>query len=192
MTQRLVRSAAMLLAGGLLSGLVQAQGQVQPVFGIGLTGGGETLVTVPFSDGTTQNVSSGGLIHLYGGLRFALAPQLGVQTTIGYHVDNVSARNGSVTFRRFPVELLGQFGVSDRVWLNAGLRFATGARVSSSGVASGLDTSFSAGTGLVLEGEYLVSNGIGLTLRYVSESYKAANGVKVDGNHVGGYVKFLF
>ncbi|MFM2057869.1 MAG: hypothetical protein RLY71_2254 [Pseudomonadota bacterium] len=192
MNQSFALRAAVLVAGCLLAGMAQARDQMQPVFGVGLTGGGETLVTVPFQDGSSQKISSGGQVHLYGGLRLPVMPRFAVQATIGYHFDNVSASNGSVRFSRFPVELLGQFDVAPQVRLNGGVRFATGTKVTSSGVASGLDTSFSASPGLVLEGEYLFSDNISAALRYVNETYKAPNGVKIDGGHVGGYVKFMF
>lgn len=192
MTRPISPRAAVLVAGCLLAGLAQAGDRMQAVLGFGLTGGGETLITVPFADGSSESISSGGLVHLYGGLRLPVAPRLALQATIGYHVDNVSASNGSVRFSRFPVELLGQFDVAPQIRLNGGVRFATGTKVSSSGVASGLDTSFTASPALVLEGEYLFSDNISVALRYVNETYKAPNGVKIDGNHVGGYVKFMF
>lgn len=192
MNHSIALRAAVLAAGYLLAGLAQAHDQMQTVFSVGLTGGGETLITVPFQDGSSQKISSGGQVHLYGGLRLPVMPRFAVQATVGYHVDNVSASNGSVRFSRFPIELLGQFDVAPQIRLNGGVRFATGAKVTSSGVASGLDTSFSASTGLVLEGEYLFSDSISGALRYVNETYKAPTGVKIDGGHVGGYVKLMF
>lgn len=194
MTRPIFFRAAVLAAGCLLAGLAQASDRVQPVLGFGLTGGGETLLTVPFADGSSESISSGGLVHLYAGLRLPLAPQFALQATIGYHVDDVSASNGSVRFSRFPVELLGQFDIAPQVRLNGGVRFATGSKVTTSGVVSSTvpNTSFSASPGLVLEGEYLFSDNISVALRYVNETYKAPNGVKIDGSHVGGYVKFMF
>jgi hypothetical protein len=192
MTRPIFLRTAVLAAGCLLAGLAQASDRVQAVLGFGLTGGGETLLTVPFADGSRESISSGGLVHMYAGLRLPVAPRFAVQATIGYHVDDVSASNGSVKFARFPVELLGQFDAAPQIRLNGGVRFATGAKVTSSGAASGLDTSFSASPGLVLEGEYLFSDNISVALRYVNETYKAPNGVKVEGSHVGGYVKFMF
>ena len=75
--------------------------------GGGFTFGGEDLVTVTYDDGHTQDVRSGGLVTFYGGVEYRFDSIFSLQTTIGYHIDSVSAENGSVRFSRYPLELLG-------------------------------------------------------------------------------------
>ena len=66
------------------------------LLGIGLTGGGDTLITVPFTDGSRDDIKAGELVQLYGGGEFRLADRLALQATVGYHVnDTRAASNGS-------------------------------------------------------------------------------------------------
>ena len=64
--------SVVLLALAATSG-AQAQNQDRSVRGFlaaGLTGGGETLATVVYTDGHSQSVKSGGLVELIGGFDY--------------------------------------------------------------------------------------------------------------------------
>lgn len=180
----------LLIATLVCAGAAAAQAQernVRGVLGIGLTGGGDTLATVTYTDGSTDNIKAGGLVHVFGGAEFLVAPQFTVQATVGYHLDETSgASNGSLRFSRYPIEVLGHFRVAPQVRLGAGARFVNNAKIDSRGVLSGARVDFDSTVGGVFEGEWLVTPNIGLKLRYVSEKYKAG-GVSVDGNHGGFY-----
>jgi hypothetical protein len=161
--------------------------------GLGLTFGGKTLVTVHFTNGDSENVKSGGLVHLYGGYEYRLASRFSVQATIGYHVDDINAKNGSVKFDRYPLEILGHYGVTDNVRIGGGVRYVMNPEVSSSGAASVGDYEFDNATGLVVEAEYLVTPHIGVKLRGVSEKYQmkgSSNSVR--GDHGGIYASYYF
>jgi hypothetical protein len=173
-------------------GSAQAQDQtlgrtVRAFIGAGLTGGGDSLATVVFTNGTTEDVRAGQLVHLYGGVEFRLAPLFTVQTSLGYHVDDTSRfSNGSLRFSRVPVELLAHYQIDNRVRLGGGARFVNNAKLEGHGVLSGNRIDFDSTVGAVIEGEYLVTPSIGLKLRYVNEKYKTG-GVSVDGSHGGFY-----
>ena len=92
----------------------------RPLLGATITGGGETLATVLYTDGSTQEVRSGGLVHLFAGIEYQGAG-FAVQANVGHHVDDTSGRNGSVKFARVPVELLGFWRVSDSIRLGGRL-----------------------------------------------------------------------
>lgn len=173
--------------GAALAQQAAAPSSLHPFVGFGITGGGKTLATVTYTNGETSKVSSGGLVDFRVGLdwRPANASYSG-QLSVGYFVDRTNASNGSVRFQRYPFELLGYGKVSENVRLGGGLRVTSGAKISGNGFASGLgSTSFKTSPGLVLEGEYLFGKTLGFTGRFVSESYKAPNGVKVSGDHIG-------
>lgn len=158
------------------------------ILGVGITSGGDTLASVTFTNGDTEDVKGGGLIHIYGGAEFRISPQVSVQGTFGYHVsDTSSASNGSLRFSRYPLELLAHYQINDKVRLGGGARFVNDAKVAGSGVLSAINVDYGSTTGLVLEGEYLVTQRIGLKLRTVSEKYKPAGGPSADGNHIGFY-----
>jgi len=162
---------------------------VRPLLGVGLTFGGDTLATTFFTDGTQIDIKAGQLLQLHGGLEYRATPLLSVQATVGYHVDNSSASNGSVRFSRIPVELLGHFHASDKWLFGGGLRLVNSPKLSSSGAASSVGSvDFDNTTGTVIEGEYRTSFKLGFKLRYVSEKYEAKapfTGATVDGSHIG-------
>lgn len=180
----------LILATTLVCAGMAAQAQertVRGVLGIGLTGGGDTLATVVYTDGSTDNIKGGGLVHIFGGAEFRLGSNVTMQATVGYHVDETNgASDGSLRFSRYPIELLAHYHVTPQVKLGGGARFVNSAKIDSRGVLSGARFDFDSTVGAVVEGEWMVTPAIGLKLRYVSEKYKAP-GVNADGNHVGFY-----
>jgi len=184
---------AVLAMAALAGAPAQAQERtVRGVLGIGVTGGGETLATVVYNDGSTDSIKSGGLVHFYGGAEFRVAPQFTIQANVGYHVDRTSGySNGSIRFSRYPIELLGHIAVTPSVRLGGGARFVNNAKIDTSGVLSGTRVDFDNTVGGVVEAEWLVLPSLGLKVRYVSERYKT-NGVSVDANHGGFYGTWYF
>ncbi|MBE7420003.1 MAG: hypothetical protein HS128_20060 [Ideonella sp.] len=163
---------------------------VHGVLGVGLTGGGDSLATVVFSNGTTRDVRAGQLVHVFGGAEFRVAPRVTLLATAGYHVDDSGGGNGSLRFSRYPVELLAHVQVAGPLHLGGGVRFIGDAKLDGRGVLGGSRVDFGSTTGAVLEGEYRVTPSIGLKLRYVHETYKT-KGVRVDGSHGGFYFSWI-
>jgi hypothetical protein len=162
------------------------------VLGLGLTGGGETLANVTYTNGDDQNIRSGGLVHYYAGVDVRATPQLSFQGTVGYHVDtSAGASNGSVRFTRVPIEALAYFHVDDNIRLGGGVRLVNSPELRGRGVASNVRDTYDNTVGVVLEGEYLFTRWMGVKLRAVSESYRSnTTGVKANGDHAGVYVNF--
>ena len=181
------------------AGSAQAQGlttdrSLRGFAGFGLTGGGKTLATVQYTNGDTAKVRSGGLVDFRVGMDWHTpGSPFALQASVGYFVDRNSASNGSVRFQRYPFELLGFGYVGEKVRLGGGLRVTTGAKLTGNGFASGVgNTNFKTSPGFVLEGEYFATRYIGFTGRYVSEKYKAPNGAKISGDHIGARANFYF
>jgi len=183
---------AVVLAAASVAAQAQSTNPVRGFVGMAVTGGGETLVTVTYSDGSSKNIKSGGLVDLKVGAEYRWTDAFSVQGSVGFHTDSTSASNGNVRFTRFPIELLGYWHARPALRLGGGLRVPTGAKLRSSGVVASLgNTSFDASAGLVLEGEYLFSPRFGLGLRAVKETYEVG-GSKIDGDHVGLRLNFYF
>lgn len=186
-----------LLAAIALGAAVGAHAEGRPVtgfVGIAVTGGGDTLAHVTYTNGDTKDIKSGGLVDIKGGIEYR-APDspFAVQASLGYHVDRTAASNGDVRFTRYPLELLGFWSAQPNFRIGGGLRKALSPKLSSSGVAAGLgNADLSSTVGVVLEGEYLFSPHFGLTLRGVGEKYKFSDGTKVDGNHFGVRFNYYF
>jgi hypothetical protein len=195
---RLVGTALIAVVAATACGSVAAQTDpaagagsgLRPVLGITLTNGGEKLATVSYTDGSSQNIKSGALLHLFGGFEFDLGSAV-VQATIGYHVDDTNATNGSVRFVRYPVEVLGFWKLADSWRVGGGARKALNARLTSSGAASSLGGAELEGeAGLVLQAEYLFGQG-SVFGRVVREDY-AIGRAKTGGNHIGLGVAYRF
>jgi len=186
--------AGAVLIGAVLSAHADEAAPLKFLLGAGLTFGGDTLATVHYSDGSSEDIKGGGLVMLYGGLEYRLGTQVSLQATLGYHVDDTSTKsNGSVRFTRVPVDLLAFFHINDKVRLGGGVQWVNGPELKGSGAASGLNVKFDDTTGAVLEGEYLFSPHAGFKLRYVSEEFKVkGTNVKADGNHVGLLFNYYF
>ena len=167
-------------------------GGVRGILGMGLTTGGDTLASIQYTDGSTDDIRAGGLVHVYGGLEVRLTPQVTMQGTFGYQVDDTGSNaNGALRFSRYPFELLAHFQINPYMRIGGGARFVSDARVSGSGVLSGVEVDYGSTTGAVIEGEVLVMPNIGLKLRAVSERYTpSAGGPSADGNHVGFYLNW--
>lgn len=161
--------------------------------GMGITGGGDKLAVTHFTDGTSQRIHAGGLVAFVGGVDYRIGQRFSVQGNVGFHVDNSTAENGDVHFRRFPVELLGYFHISPQWRIGGGVRFVSGAKLSASGAAGDDDLNFDNTTGTVLETEYMFSNAMGVKLRAVTEKYKVTDfPLEIKGNHIGVYGNFYF
>lgn len=193
---------SLVASAGLMGGNAWAQttgneGRLSPLVGAGLTFGGDKLAEVVYTNGNESSITAGGLLDLRVGLdyRFADSP-LSIQTSVGYHVSNASARNGDVRFSRVPVELLAHYHVTPAWKIGAGVRKATSAQLSSSGAASTVgDYKFDSNLGLVLEGEYLFTPKFGLKVRYVNEEYEVKDrpsAKKIDGSHAGVIAVYYF
>lgn len=181
---------------------VPAQAQPAPLqekkmrffVGMGFTGGGDEIAEVYYDDGDKGDVTFGSLIQLGGGIDYRINSDLSLQASFNTHVSSQGADNGSVRFTRLPLELIGYYNVSPQWRLGVGARYVSNARIRSTGAASNVgDYDFENTMGGLVEAEYLLSNKIGIKLRYVSEKYEI-NGLsgKLDGSHVGLFGNFYF
>jgi opacity protein-like surface antigen len=192
--KKLLAAAALTFGAAMSAHAADVGSGFRFLVGAGLTFGGDTLITVPFTDGSHEDVKAGGIVHLYGGGEFRLGDQVALQATIGYHVNDTSAAsNGSVRFTRIPVDLLAVYQLNDTIRLGVGAQFVSGAELKGSGVASNINAKFDSTTGVILEGEYLFSPKIGAKLRYVSEKFTPQNtSTKIDGNQIGLMLNYYF
>lgn len=165
-------------------GSAQAEVTFHPLIGAGLTVGGDKLTEMQYTNGMTANTTAGGTFQLYGGVE-ARFDVLSLQFNLGYHFDKNNASNGSVTFERYPVELLAHYPVTENWRLGGGVRHISSAKVHGSGVASFTSVDLGASTGPVVELEYLFSARSGLKGRVAKDTYRSGSKSEVDGTHFG-------
>jgi hypothetical protein len=166
-----------------------------PVLGMSLTGGGKTLLKVEMEGNSSQSISSGGLVHLFGGFEYrAEQSPLTFQANVGYHVDDISASNGDASFSRVPFEVLGFWNTADNFRIGGGLRKATSSKFHSSGAAEVGDFNMRTSVGIILQGEYLFGEHVSAFVRYVHEDYEShlLQGGEVSGDHGGIGMAYRF
>lgn len=194
-----MKKFAVLIALAIASvGVAQAQAPaptngLRPFLGMGLTFGGDDLQTVAYTDGSSETVKAGGVVQLTGGVDYRINSEFSLQTSISYHVDSTSGSNGSVTFSRIPLELIGYYNVSNEWRIGVGARYVSSVKLSGSGVINYVGASYDNTVGALVEGEYLVNDKLGLKIRYVSEKYTNSwDKTKKSGNHIGGFANYYF
>lgn len=186
--------------GGTATADVAAPSQVpQPpkplrfLLGAGLTFGGDTLVTASYTNGSSDSITAGGFVMIYGGLDYRLDDAISFQGTLGYHVDTITAQNGDVTFSRIPLELLAYYQLNDAFRFGGGARIVNSPELKGSGIAGNINGTFDNTVGLVIEGEYMMHRTFGIKLRHVSEHYQPSGSpVSVDGSHFGVLANLYF
>ncbi len=184
--------AAAALAPTLAHAGLDSDNPVHPLIGVALTGGGDKLASVEYVHGGSRSITAGGLVQLYGGVEYhEKGSPIGVQATLGYHFDNTSADNGSQRFQRFPVEVIALFNAAPKFRVGVGARYAMAAKFTSDGAGYVGNGDFKSQLGGLVMAEWLITQSMGLQLRYVHETYKL-DGVSVDGSHGGLGFNYYF
>ena len=163
----------MLLTG--LAGNAQAQTVSSPlsfVAGAGYARGGDIVAVGVYTDGSVTNIKAGNGLEVYLGGAYRLNEQFAVQADLGYQSSTGDATNAELTFKRFPIELLGYYYLNKSWRVGAGARFDERVKLSGTGVASADQVDFDSAVGAMAEIEYLVTPEFGVKFRAVKESFK--------------------
>jgi hypothetical protein len=197
-----LRAAAAAAAVVLLCpGLACAQGDmappgavaIHPLVGVALTGGGDRLLAVRYSDGDTRTLRAGQLVQVWGGLDVRpVDSPVSFLATVGYHSDSAGGWNGSVRFERFPIEASVLWSPAPALRIGVGARYAAGAAMRSTGIVNDIpNPHFQSRPGGLVLGEWLVTPHQGVQVRYVHETYRL-DGQSIDGSHGGVGYSFYF
>lgn len=213
----MIKSASRFLAIAALSTCamsVQAKEVKSPSLGsgfhfllnAGITGGGDKIGTVTYTNGTSQDITAGGLFHFGGGVLWQ-APDtpLALEATVNYHVDDTNASNGSVSFTRIPVEAIAYYTGLPRWRFGAGARFVSSPEYKSeiTGI-SNRTLKFKNTVGAIVQVGYGFTPHAWVNVRYVVEKYQPTtytnNGVTSDvsntpsfnGSHAGVNFTYAF
>ncbi len=181
---------------------------VNGFIGAGLTGGGEDLATVEVqysgnnSSTNDRDISSGGLYSLTGGVIIQTPnPAIDVQASFGMHSDDVFAGGDSVSFTRWPLELLA-FGKQGPHRLGGGISYHLNPELDLEDVNQPVYT-FENALGWVAEYGYSLNGwgnkGLVIGARYMLIEYELetannspADNKPIDGSHVGINFNWLF
>ena len=183
---------------------LEGENPIHPLVGIAITGGGDKLSRIDYTNGDSQDITAGGLVQFYGGAEFhQKGSPIGFQATFGYHVDSANARNGRQQFSRWPIEAIALFNATPKFRVGVGARYATAAKFTSDGAGFVGNADFKSQLGGLVMAEWLITPSMGLQLRYVNEKYKidgacassagpCSNELTIDGSHGGLGFNYYF
>lgn len=167
------------------------------ILNAGLTYGGDTIGKVSFTNGSSSNIKAGSFMQFgIGGLYQFQDKPVALMLSANYHFDSVTAKNGTASFDRFPIEALAYYTGKERFRFGGGVRIVNGAELSSD-IGGNDKYTFDTTKGLVAEIGYQLDPHGWLNFRFVSEKYQAKtevwNGVTyslagsapVSGSHMG-------
>ena len=154
-------------------------------FSFGLDFGGDTMVTVIYTDGHDNDIKAGELAYFNAGVIIPNGTSdFETQFTIGWKFDKSSADNGDVSFDRFPIEML-EFYKLGRFRFGGGLTYHLNPSLDGDGVASAIEADFDDALGFVLQVDFLFRQG-SVGLKYTDIEYQVEGSeVDVDGNSIG-------
>jgi hypothetical protein len=166
-----------------------------PLFTSAIEFGGDKIVDVTYSDGSTSTIEAGRGVLLGGGLLFDLSPghphSFEGQATLAIKwTGTKAASNGEVDWYRFPIELLGFYHNEEKSFrVGAGLTYQVGNEVKGTQAVSGVAMKFDNATGYVIEADYFLGQEKNMVIgaRYTGISYKAqtSDAVTINGNSFG-------
>lgn len=164
--------------------------------GMGISFGGDDLVTAVYTNGDTNTLKAGSGLSLYvGGMVTPLwigdAAGFGVVGNIGWKYDNVGGKNADISFSRFPwllgLQTLIRASEHGYISIAGGATKEPGARLAGSGDISG-QADLQSQLGWMGELGSYVSSGShsawGIGLRYTKVHY-SFGGETIDGSNLG-------
>ncbi len=177
--------------------------KLSPVLTGALEFGGDKLVDIVYSDGTTGEIQAGRGFLLGGGLNIDLSETkpntFEAQLTVGVKwTGSKKASNGEVDWLRFPIELLSFYRNTDRNFrLGAGVTYHFGNKVTGSKDVSSISTKFDNATGFVLEADYVFGAErvavVGVRFTKINYQAQIPGAPVVSGNSVGiNFNYFIF
>ncbi len=185
-----MKAGRSLLSGALLALTSLSQGLAQDVekkaipvrllLGGALELGGDRVAEVYFTNGNTQSVRAGQGGSVAVGAEFAV-PQLErlrLRATVGYKYVTTEADNAHIRLTRVPVQLTGNWMLTDQLRAGAGVALHRGIKFTADGI--GPDITFKGAAGPTFD---LAYRGIGLM--YTAMSYTDQFGKKYAANAFG-------
>ncbi|MBI1423573.1 MAG: hypothetical protein GC149_08925 [Gammaproteobacteria bacterium] len=180
------------LIAGFLLPFQLAWSDVHFLLEAGVHTGGDELIHVTFSDGSTASIKGGSLVTLGAGLAANITDKLELRFVENYKADSVNASNGSIDFTRWVSNLLLLYRV-DKWKLGGGLTHHRNIKLKGDGVASVLNVNFDDAVGTVLEADYQFGPHAYFGGQYTNIKYPVTGlSSKVDGSSIGVVIGYVF
>ena len=153
-------------------------------FDAGITGGGDKLVVVNFSDGSSQSLYAGDSVYFDLGVMQDFGnPHWSIQGTLGYAYTGVSASNATISFSHIPLEVTGLYNLGNNHF-GFGVRYDVNPRLNLDGLGPNGD--FNNAWGWLVEYRWWLFG-----VRYTNIMYRSPQG-DVSGNNLGLFFNYTF
>jgi hypothetical protein len=205
---------ALLVAIALLPRLAAAQAPAEPQprpqpwaarpysleFGIGMDGGGDKLLTLKFTDGSSESLYADQGFYFYAGVAFArfYSDEVAFDTAVKVAVKgwNVGSGGDEVRYLVFPLEAV------ERLWigqfrLGGGLTYLVNPEISGNGALDTINASLDNSLGFTVQADWIGERkpgraGVAIGLRYNVQELKFQQGSTVSANGIGLRLGFEF
>ena len=187
-----IRTLALLT---MLSGvsLTTEAAEVRGLFNMGYDFGGDRLVTVIYTDGTSESVDANRGIYFGGGVSLVWDPASTMETqlTLNYRFEETDPyASGGVKFSTTAFDAVQVFNVNQASF-GIGLTYHMSPKVAGTGVVSG-NLQFDDAAGLLFQVGFRLSDRSQIGMRYTRIKYKAPGEPEADGSGIGIYFNFGF
>ena len=171
-------------------------GETRGFFMLNLDGGGEKLATLYFAGGGSASLTAGGKTSLGGGISMLNdSKDFETQVAISWKNNSISASNQSLEFTRYPLDILFFYRGSD-FRFGGGLTYHLSPVFSASGSLANGKTTFHDSPGLLLEGDFITSDGTSglllVGLRIFALNYTKAGSPSINGSGAGLGITYMF
>ncbi|MFC4160379.1 outer membrane beta-barrel protein [Chitinimonas lacunae] len=192
----LFATLALTLSGAAMAAPTGQHSGLRFVMTGGLTGGGDKLSTVRYTNGSSKSIRTGALVQFGAGVvwRDHELPA-SIKLTANMHMDIAPGSNGDVYFRRFPIELIGYYHPTDRWMVGVGARWAVKPKLVYDIDGYSNRVRFDNAYGLLFEVGYNFNDHLALIGRYAHEDYEYRDfnsNDSIDGSHLGLMLDYRF
>jgi hypothetical protein len=163
------------------------------VTSLGLMDGGDKLATVEYRHGDDVDIRAGGLVLLGVGVNHEFGNNWELQATLNYLGAGANAKNGDVSFSRWPVEVLGFYRNGSHRF-GGGLTYHVNPKFDVN-LDNGPDDTinFDNALGVVVEYDYFFLRQLSLGVRGTLIDYKSSEvDGSINGNSIGVVVSGYF
>lgn len=150
-----------------------ARADISAMVKLGYDFGGDTLTTVPFTDGTTASIDTNEGLLLGGGVAIANADYTWqTEVTLSWKYQAITAANGDLKWTRWPLEAV-TFYQLPQFRFGGGLTYHLNPTLEGDGVVSNINMDFDNALGFVLQADYRLDEAIAFGLRYTVIEYES-------------------
>lgn len=164
-------------------------GTTRMVVDAGLTLGGDKLVTIQFTNGDTRSIYAGnGIVADFGVQHNFEDSNWSLKTTVGFDYTGVTASNATVSFIRYPVDVLVLYNMGSQ-HVGFGLTEHLSPELDLDGL--GPNVNFNSATGVILQYQWSVVTVRATGIRYTVSDNCTAN-CTANGGNLGVFFTFAF